>query len=113
MAIKNNVFLVGRLTKDVTTFYKQTQSGQLLLAQVPIAVDRPRNSNGNNKVDFLKLKFIGNRWEKVCPYLQKGTKVIIQGQIQSGQYEDKTGNRVFTIDILVEELELDGKPASE
>lgn len=106
MAIKNEVRLIGRITKDFTGFNRDTAQGSILIGQVPIAVERPRGKNGKTTTDFIKLKFIGNRWQGVSQYLTKGTQVAICGQLQTGQYEDKEGNVHYTVDVLVEGLEL-------
>lgn len=106
MSVKNEVRLIGRLTKDFIGFKKEVAGGVLLIGQVPIAVDRPKNKKGDSITDFIKLKFIGNRWDSLSNYLKKGTLVAIVGQLQTGQYEDKKGEVHYTVDVLVEALEL-------
>ncbi len=93
----NHVSLIGRLTKDPDV--KSTSTGKLM-ARMTIAVDRQRKRDGQQQADFISLV----AWEKTAEfaekYLHKGSKVGIEGRIQTGSYE-KDGRKIYTTDVVV------------
>lgn len=103
-AVNNNTTLIGRLTRDIEGTY--VKDGELFIGTATLAVDR----RGREEADFIRIKLIGNQWEKVANYMNKGTQVAIAGHIQTGQYEDQEGNRHYTTDVIVDNLELLGQP---
>ena len=92
---------IGRLTNEpqVTT----TQSG-MLVASYTLAVNRPRTANGQDTADFIRCKAFGKGAEFAQTYLHKGTKIAIEGRIQTGSYE-KDGVQHYTTDIMVDRHE--------
>lgn len=103
MTVQNNVTLIGNLTTDLDAVIVQTKKGdEMFIGTVTIAV------NDRDRADFIRIKLIGNRWEKVADYLTKGKPVAINGHIQTGSFEDDKGERHFTTDIIVDSLQLLG-----
>ena len=102
--VNNNVTLIGRLVRDIEGAY--VKDGELFIGTATLAVDR----RGKEEADFIRIKLIGNQWEKVANYMNKGTQVAIAGHIQTGQYEDKEGNRHYTTEVMVDNLQLLGQP---
>ncbi len=103
-AVNNNTTLIGRLVRDIEGAF--VKDGELFVGTATLAVDR----RGREEADFIRIKLIGNQWEKVANYMNKGTQVAIAGHIQTGQYEDQEGNRHYTTDVIVDNLELLGQP---
>ncbi|MBQ3337607.1 MAG: single-stranded DNA-binding protein [Selenomonadaceae bacterium] len=99
----NKVFLSGNLTRDIEL--KQTTSGKSY-ARIGIAVKRPF-SKDKDAVDFLNLVV----WEKTAEfmnkYMGKGSRVLVEGRIQTGSYE-KDGTKFNTFDIVVDNVEFAG-----
>ena len=95
----NKVFLVGRLTKDPETRY--TTDG-LAIARYIIAVDR---ATKEKKTDFISCVAFGKNGEFAEKYLAKGTKILVEGRIQTGSYENDEGKKVYTTDVVVERHE--------
>lgn len=103
----NKVILMGRLTRDPEVRYSQGESS-MAIARFTLAVDRrfSRNNNGDdNKADFIGCVAFGRTGEFAEKYLHKGTKVVATGRIQTGSYTNKDGVKVYTTDIVVEDLE--------
>lgn len=94
----NKAILCGRLTKDVETRYTQEQ---MAISRFSIAVDRKTK---DKETDFINIVAFGKNGEFAEKYLKKGTKVIIEGRIQTGSYE-KDGKKVYTTDIVAESFE--------
>ena len=99
----NKVFLSGNLTRDPEVRY--TQSGKAY-ARMGIAVNRPYAKE--KTVDFFNLV----SWDKTAEfcgrYMTKGTRVLVEGRIQTSNYENKDGVKVNAIDIVVDNIEFAG-----
>ena len=102
----NKVILMGRLTRDPEVRY--TTSGNAV-ANYSLAVNRPyKSADGNQEVDFINCVAIGKRGEFAEKYLRKGTQILISGSIQTSNYVNKDGNKVYKTDILVDTHEFAG-----
>ncbi len=97
----NKVILIGRLVADPEL--RNTQSGKSV-ASYRLAVDRQVKQDGQPEADFLNCKAFGKNAEFASNYLRKGTKIAIEGRIQTGSYE-KDGVKHFTTDIIVDRHE--------
>lgn len=103
----NRVILMGRLTKDPNVRYT-TGENQTAVARFTLAVDRrfaKRDDPNAQTADFIGCVAFGKTGEFVDKYLRQGTKVAIVGRIQTGQYENSDGQRVYTTDVVAEEIE--------
>ena len=106
----NKAILMGRLTRDPDIRYSNSQGGeQLCIARFTLAVDRRnsrRDNNGNEQTaDFINIVVFGKLAEHVEKYYKQGLKVALSGRIQTGSYTNKEGQKVFTTEVVAEELE--------
>lgn len=103
----NRVVLMGRLTRDPEVRYTQDRNGeQMTIARYTLAVDRRRRQQeGQPTADFISCIVFGRQAEFAEQYLHKGTKICIQGRIQTGSYTNKDGQKVYTTDVVVEDQE--------
>lgn len=101
----NKAFLMGRLTNDPNITYSQGAE-PLCIARYNLAVDRRgKKAEGQPTADFIScVAFKGNA-EFAEKYLKKGTKVVVEGHIQTGSYTDKNGNKVYTTDVIIDSQE--------
>lgn len=107
----NSVQLVGRLTKDPDVRYSD---GGTSIARFAIACDRRFKKNGEDSADFISCVAFGKTAEFMEKYFSKGKKIGLNGRIQTGYYTNKDGNKVYTTDIVVENVEfVESKVASE
>lgn len=101
----NKVVLMGRLTRDPEVRYSQSQE-PMVVAKFTLAVDRRgREQEGQPSADFIGCTAFGKRGEFVEKYLHKGTKVTLSGRIHTGSYTNKDGNKVYTTDVIADEIE--------
>lgn len=102
----NKVILMGRLTRDPEVRYSQGET-PLAVARFSLAVDRRFNRNNGDQqtADFINCVAFGKQGEFVEKYLHKGTKIALTGRIQTGSYTNKDGQKVYTTDVVAEELE--------
>lgn len=96
----NKVIICGRLTRD-----PEVRTGQTTTAKYTIAVDRRFKKDGADSADFISCVAFGKSAEFAEKYLHKGTKILVTGRIQTGNYTNKDGNKVYTTDVVVEEHE--------
>lgn len=100
MSAINNVILTGRLVADPQ--FRTAQGDSNAVARYTLAVDRRRGRDGEQKADFIPCVAFGKSAEFTNQYYKKGTKISIQGHIQSGSYE-KDGQKVYTLNVIVED----------
>lgn len=94
----NRVILMGRLTEDP----KKGENH----ARYTLAVDRYGDGT-----DFISCVTFGKAAEFASNYLFKGTKILVEGRIQTGSYTKPDGNKVYTTDVVVERHEFCEKRA--
>lgn len=99
----NLVVLQGRLTKEPIVRY--TPDSQLAIASFSVAVDRGKKDGEDMGADFIPVKVFGKQAENCERYLAKGCRVSVQGKIQTGSYEGKNGQKVFTTDVIAQRVE--------
>lgn len=110
----NKVILMGRLTRDPDVRYSQTANGSMAVARYTLAVDRRFKKDGETNADFISCVAFGKVGEFAEKYLHQGTKIVVEGRIQTGSYTNKDGNKVYTTDIYVENCEFaESKATSE
>ena len=99
----NKVILMGRFTRDPEVRYSQGAS-QTAVARFSIAVDRFKRE-GEPDADFFNCTCCGKQAEFVERYLHKGTKVVLSGRVQNDNYTNKDGQMVYSVRIMVDEIE--------
>ena len=95
----NSVVLIGRLTKDVDLRYTNNQTA---VGRFSLAVDRFGKDKG---ADFINCVAFDKKAEVINMYTHKGDKIAVIGRIQTGSYTNKDGQKVYTTDIIVNEIE--------
>jgi single-strand DNA-binding protein len=94
----NQVFLIGRLTKDPELKY--SQSGKAF-CRFSLAVTKEFN---RNETDFFDCVAWNKTAEIMAEYLKKGKKIVIQGRLETGNYE-KDGKNIKTYSIIIDKFE--------
>ena len=100
----NKVILIGRLTRDPDVRYSQGDN-PIAIARYTLAVDRRRRQGEEASADFISCVAMGGAGEFAEKYLKKGTKILVEGRIQTGSYTNKNGQKVYTTDVIVEKHE--------
>ena len=106
--MQNKVIQIGRITRDLEL--KSVGSDKVVL-KFGIAVDRKFKKEGQPTADFFNCEVWGKTAEAMCNYTAKGSMISVGGRLRSGSYE-KEGTKIYTTDIVVEEVTfLDSKKA--
>lgn len=100
----NRAVLTGRITKDPELRY--TQNGTAVV-QFTLAVDRQfRNQDGEREADFINCVIWRKSAENFANFTHKGSKVGVDGRIQTRSYENQQGNRVYVTEVIVDNFAL-------
>lgn len=100
----NKVIIMGRLTRDPEIRYSQGENSTAV-GRFTLAVDRKFKRDGEQNADFISCLSFGKVAEFEEKYFKQGTKVVITGRIQTGNYTNKDGQKVYTTEVVVEEQE--------
>ena len=104
----NKAILTGRLGKDVELRY--TPSGKAV-ATFSLAVT---DSYNREVTHWLNIIVWGKSAENCANYLSKGSLVGVDGRIQTRNYENKEGRKVYVTEIVADRVEyLDSKGKSD
>ena len=109
----NKAILVGRLTKDPEL--KMTENTKREVCQFTIAVNRPyTNDEGERKADFINCVVWDKLAENLSKYQKKGNQIAVEGRIQTRNYDDKEGKKVYVTEIFVSNISfLDSKGSND
>lgn len=92
----NNVVLTGRLTKDIEL--RRTTSGKTCTS-FTLAVNRNKQ-----ETDFINCV----AWDKVAEllerYTHKGSQIGVEGRIQTRNYDDRNGKKIYITEVLVNSI---------
>jgi single stranded DNA-binding protein (ssb) len=112
----NRTILVGRLTRDPELRY--TANGAAV-ASFTLAVNRQfTNSQGEREADFIDCVIWRKAAENFAKFTSKGSLVGIDGRLQTRNYENQQGNRVYVTEVVVDNFSLlesrgDRKPTDD
>lgn len=101
----NSCVISGRLTKDPEVRYTQAQ---MAIADFTVASDRRFKRDGEPTADFIRCKAFGKTAEFIEKYFTKGKPIILSGRIQTGSYQNKEGQTVYTTEVIAENVEFLG-----
>ncbi|HCT96500.1 single-stranded DNA-binding protein [Vagococcus sp.] len=100
----NNTVLVGRLTRDPDLRY--TSNG-IAAASFTLAVNRNfTNASGEREADFINCVIWRKAAENLANYVRKGTLIGITGRIQTRNYENQQGQRVYVTEVVADNFQL-------
>lgn len=102
----NHVILIGRLARDPELSY--TPNTQTACCRFNLAVDRPKRNGEDQGADFIRITVWGRQAETCDRYLSKGRQIAVQGRIQTGSYKNRSGETVYTTDVVAERVEFLG-----
>jgi single-strand DNA-binding protein len=98
----NKVIMMGRLTRDPEVRYSTEGNA---VSKFSLAVDRRYKREGQPDADFFNCVAFGKTAEFTEKYLKKGTKVVLEGELQNNNYTNKEGQKVYGMQIVVNSLE--------
>lgn len=97
----NFALFCGRATADPKVTYTQGDK-PMCIARFGLAVDRRGKDKGT---DYPNMVAFGKTGEFVEKYIKKGTKIVVRSRYQSGSYTNRDGQKVYTHEFVIEEVE--------
>ena len=95
----NKVILIGRLVSNPESVGSGGNT-----AKFRLAVDRGYKKDNGPSADYIPCISFGNNADFAMRYLKKGTKIALEGHLQSGSYE-RDGKMIYTLDVVVDRME--------
>lgn len=93
----NLTVLIGRTTKDIEL---QRSTSGTAIARFTVAVNRTKEG-----ADFIGCVAFGKTAENMEKYVKKGSKIAVRGHIQTGSYTNNEGKKVYTSDVIADNVE--------
>lgn len=108
----NRVVLVGRITKEVSL--RKTQSGRSVASFTVACNRRFQSANGEQQTDFISCVAWGQTADYMAQYIAKGTLIGVEGRIQTRNYDDVNGRRVYVTEVVCDSVQrLESRNSSE
>lgn len=105
----NKVILMGRIVRDPEVRYSQNNENSMTIARFTLAVERKGSRNEQNgdqlTADFIHCIAFKKQAEVIEKYCRQGTKLLIEGHWQTGNYTNKDGQKVYTNECIVQNVE--------
>ena len=99
----NKVILLGRITAKPELRYTNSN---IPYTRFSIAINRTfANAQGQREADFINIIVWRKPAENVCNYMDKGSRVLVEGRIQTGNYDDKDGNKRYTFEVTADSVQ--------
>ncbi len=107
----NKVILMGRFARDAEVRYSSGENSTAV-AKFTLAVNRRFQSEKNGQTaDFINCTAFGKIAEVIEKHTSQGVKVIVEGHMETGSYTNKDGNKVYTTQVIIENMEFAEKKA--
>ncbi len=106
--------LIGNVGRDPEVRYLDGSNGQAKVATFTLATtERYRDRNGETRenTEWHNIVAWRNTADVVEKFVKKGTQVYIEGRIRTRSWDDQTGNKRYTTEIIADNLQLLGKKA--
>ena len=109
----NKAILIGRLTRDPELRYT---SSNRAVCQFTVAIDRPftNQASGQREADFINVVAWDKTGENIGKYMTKGRLIAVEGRIQTRNYENNEGRRVYVTEVVASNVQfLESKSQSQ
>lgn len=100
----NKVIFMGRFTRDPEVRYSQG-ANPTAIARFTLAVNRRFKRDGEPEADFFICTAFGKQAEFIERYMRKAVKVVVSGRIENDNYTNKEGQMVYSVKVMIEEIE--------
>ena len=100
----NKIILMGNLTRDPEIRYSQGENS-LAIARFSLAINRRFAKQGDTEVDYFNCTAFGKQAEFIEKYFRKGSRMLVSGRVQNDNYTNKNGEKVYSVQIIAEEIE--------
>ena len=106
----NKSIIVGRIASDLAI--KQTNSGTQVMS-FTVAVGRPKRQNEEEQTDFIQVVAWKETASFIEGYFHKGDWILVEGSIQTRNYETRTGEKRTAFEIVARNVNFVGDKRKE
>ena len=106
----NRVTIIGRLAADPEL--KTTGSG-ISVTNICVAVDRKVTKGEDKITDWIDVVAWRNTADFICKYFQKGSPIVVTGSLQTRMWDDKSGQKRKTVEVIADSVEFVPKAKGE
>ena len=99
----NKVIISGRFTKEHELRYNQ--AGTAILTNTIASNRKFKNQNGEYEADFINVILFNNQAKFASDYTIKGDLVLIEGRIQTRNYENQEGRKIYVTEVVADSIE--------
>lgn len=97
----NNVSLTGRIVKEINVFENDNNK----VGSFTLAVQRShKNKNDEFESDFIRIVAFNKTAEIIEKYTTKGLLIGVEGKVQTSNYENKEGQKVYSTEIVANRI---------
>lgn len=107
----NKIILCGNLTRDPEIRYTQGDKS-MAIARFSLAVNRRFKTQNDPDADFFNCTAFGKQAEFVEKYFKQGSRMALCGRIENNNYTNKNGEKVYSVQVIAEEIEFAEKKQS-
>ncbi|WP_436894975.1 single-stranded DNA-binding protein [Mammaliicoccus sciuri] len=94
----NTAILIGNITNDLEV----RPAGQSNVLKFGLGV---RGNFKKDETNFIQVEAWGKNAENIAKYFEKGSKILIQGELKQNRFEDKDGNKREKVYVNVDKFE--------
>ena len=108
----NKVILIGNVGQDPEVRYTGDVNNGAKVATIRLATSeryRDRNGNIQEHTEWHTVVVWRNTADVVEKYVKKGPQLYVEGKIRTRSWEDQTGNKRYTTEIMADTLQLLGR----
>lgn len=108
----NKVMLIGNVGRDPEIRYVDGPSGNAKVAQFTLATTeryKDRNGEMRENTEWHNIVVWRSTADVVEKYVKKGTQLYIEGRLRTRSWDDQTGNKRYTTEIIADNLQLLGR----
>lgn len=106
----NKVVLIGRLSRDPELRYT---SNNTPVCQINMAISRPVSQGKDPETDFINVVVWNKQAENLVKYVKKGNQIAIEGRIQTRNYDNEEGKKVYVTEVLANHVEFIGSNSNK
>ena len=103
-----SIVICGHLGREVEVRYSGSGDNTTTIARFSVAVKRAYKREGKPDADFFNCVTFGKNAQFAEKYLTKGSKVVIRGRMEQDDYTNKDGQKVYTWNLVVDEIDFGG-----
>lgn len=108
----NNVILSGNICKDIEVKYTQSNNVEVVSNTIAVRNDY-KNANGEYESQFINFVAYKNNALFISKYASKGSKILLEGRINTRNYEKEDGTKVYVTEVIADKFELLDKKKKE